>query len=125
MLDKGLDASKRSVHKAGEFIGNKIADAIQTMSNNVKRSQTKSNDDKIVKQKPVEEIINPPESVRVTNAANGINKKLVFKNNALFRSCISKNNNSFIENAEDFDIAMSIYNLLEYIDNNSMTSGSL
>ena len=41
---------KKVVHKAGIFLGNKIADAV-----------TKLNDDKIVKQKPVEEIIIPPE----------------------------------------------------------------
>ena len=34
-------------------------------------------------------------------------------------------NNTFIENAEDLDIFMSMYNLLEYSDNYSMTSGSL
>ena len=50
LLNTGLDASKKVVHKAGEFLGNKIADA-----------ETKSNDDKIVKQKPVEKIIIPPE----------------------------------------------------------------
>ena len=36
-----------------------------------------------------------------------------------------KINNSFIDNAEDLDIVMSMYNLLEYSDNYSMTSGSL
>ena len=50
LLDAGLDASKKVVHKAGEFIGNKIAD-----------TATKSNDDNIEKQEPVEEIITPPE----------------------------------------------------------------
>ena len=49
-MDKGLDASKKVVHKAGEFIGNKIADTV-----------IKSNDDNIEKQEPVEEIIIPPE----------------------------------------------------------------
>ena len=44
LLDKGL------VHKASEFIGNKIADAV-----------TKSNNDNIKKQEPVEETIIPPE----------------------------------------------------------------
>ena len=44
-------ASKKVVHKAGEFTGNKIADAA-----------TKSNDYKIVKQVPVEEITIPPEN---------------------------------------------------------------
>ena len=50
ILERGLNASKKVVHKAGEFIGNKIADAV-----------IKSNDDNIEKQEPVEEIIIPPE----------------------------------------------------------------
>ena len=37
------------------------------------------------------------------------------KNNALFRSCLSKINNTFIDNAEDLDIVMTM--LLEYSDN--------
>ena len=53
-MDTGLDslktASKKIVHKVGEFLGNKIADAV-----------TKSNDDKIVKEEPVEGLIIPPE----------------------------------------------------------------
>ena len=32
---------------------------------------------------------------------------------------------TFIDNAEDLDIVMPMYNLLEYCDNCSMTSGSL
>ena len=51
-------------------------------------------------------------SVRGTNDANRINKKLIFKNNAPFRSCIS--NNTFLDNAEDLDIVMPMYYLLEY-----------
>ena len=50
---------------------------------------------------------------------------LSFENNAQFRSCISKINNSFIDNAEDLDIVVPIYNLLEYRDNYSMISISL
>ena len=42
-------------------------------------------------------------------------KKLSFDNNGPFRLCITRNNNIFIDNAEDLDIAMPIYNLLEYI----------
>ena len=53
------------------------------------------------------------------------NKKLTFQNNVPFRLCISKINNTFIDNAEDFDILMPMYNLVEYSDNYSMTSGSL
>ena len=59
-------------------------------------------------------------SVTETNAANTENKKLSFKNNALFRSCISKINNVLVDNAEDLDIVMQMYNLLEYSDNYSM-----
>ena len=64
-------------------------------------------------------------SVTVTNGVNRTNKKLVFKNNAPFRSCITKTNNTFLDNAEDLDIVMPMYNLVEYSDNYSMTSGSL
>ena len=50
------------------------------------------------------------------------NKKLTFKNNAPFRSCISKLNNTFADDPEDLDIVMPMYNLLEYSDNYSITS---
>ena len=50
---------------------------------------------------------------------------VVFKDNALFRSCVSKTNNTFIDNAEDLDIVMPMCNLLEYSGCYSMTSGSL
>ena len=52
-------------------------------------------------------------------------KMLVFKNNAPFSSCISKIINKFIDNIEDLDIVMSMYNLLEYSENYSMSSGRL
>ena len=42
------------------------------------------------------------------------NRFLAFKNNATFTNCISKINNVLIENAEDLDAVMSMYNLLEY-----------
>ena len=59
------------------------------------------------------------------NNDNRVSKKLAFKNNAPFRSCIWKMNITFIENAEDLDMVMPMYNMLEYSDNYSMTSGSL
>ena len=52
-------------------------------------------------------------------------KKLVFKNNARFNGCISKINDVLIDNAEDLDVAMPMYNLLEYSKNYSKTTGSL
>ena len=45
-----------------------------------------------------------------------------FKDNA---PCISKINNTFIDNEEVLDIVMPRPNLLEYCDNYFMTSGSL
>ena len=50
--------------------------------------------------------------------------KLIFKNKAPFRSCISKINNTFTKNAEDLDIVMPRYNLLEYSKTCSMISGN-
>ena len=53
------------------------------------------------------------------------NRSTVFKNNAPFTSCISKINGVLMENAEDLDIVMPMYNLLEYSKNYSETPGSL
>ena len=44
-------------------------------------------------------------------------KKLVFKNNAPFMNCVSKINGVQIDNAEDLDVVMPMYNLLEYSKN--------
>ena len=52
-------------------------------------------------------------------------KNVAFKNNALFRDSISKINNILIDNAEDLDVVMPMYNLLEYSQSYSMTSESL
>ena len=40
------------------------------------------------------------------------NRPLALKNNVPFISCISKINGTLIENAEDLDIVMPMYNLL-------------
>ena len=52
-------------------------------------------------------------------------KKIIFKNYAPFTSCISKINNTEIDNAEYVDIVMPMYNLIEYSNNYSKTYGSL
>ena len=52
-------------------------------------------------------------------------KKLALKNNAPFISCISKINGILIDNAEDLDIVMSMYNLFECGKNYRKTAGSL
>ena len=51
------------------------------------------------------------------NNANKRNKNLVFKNNAPFINCITKINGKKTDNAEDLDVVMPMYNLLEYSKN--------
>ena len=59
------------------------------------------------------------------NNANKRNKNLTFKKNAPFINCISKINGVKIDNAEDLDAVMPLYNLLEYIKNYKKATGSL
>ena len=56
---------------------------------------------------------------------NNRNKKVIFKNCAPFTKCISKINNTQIDNSEYIDIVMPMHNLIEYSDNYSKTSGNL
>ena len=58
-------------------------------------------------------------------ASNSTNKKAIFENCAPFINCISKINNTQIDNTEYTDIVISMYNLIEYSNNNSKTSRSL
>ena len=58
-------------------------------------------------------------------AANNTDNKVIFKNCAPFTNCISKINDTQIDNAESIDIVMPMYNLIEYSDNYSKTSGGL
>ena len=53
------------------------------------------------------------------------NKAVTFKNNAPLINCISKINGVKIDNAEDLDVVMPMYNLLEYSKNYRKTTGSL
>ena len=50
---------------------------------------------------------------------------LAFKKNASFISCISKINNALIENREDLDVIILMYNLIDYRKKYSKTSGNL
>ena len=50
------------------------------------------------------------------------NKGLIFKNCAPFTKCISRINNTDIDNVQDIDIVMPMYNLIKYSDNYSKTS---
>ena len=69
-------------------------------------------------------------NISVNNTGTGAaptnrNIKVIFKNCAPFTNCISKINNTQIDNAEYIDIVMPMYNLIESSNNYSKTSGSL
>ena len=67
-------------------------------------------------------------NVTATNTANDNSfgeKKLFFKYNAAFISCVLKINGEKVDNAEDLDVVMPKYNLLEYSKNYIKTTGSL
>ena len=51
--------------------------------------------------------------------------KLWFKNCAPFAKCITHINDEHVDGDNNLDIIMSMYNLIEYSDNYSDTSGSL
>ena len=63
------------------------------------------------------------------NGANNIrdkkNRPLILKNNAPFVSCITRINGELIEDADDLDIVMPMYNLSEYSKNYRKTIGWL
>ena len=54
-------------------------------------------------------------------AAKNTNKKVIFKNCASFIVCISKINNTQIDNAQYIDKLMPMYNSIEYNNNYSKT----
>ena len=62
------------------------------------------------------------------NNANNIrdkrNRPLILKNTAPFVSCITRINGELIDDAEDLDIVMPMYNLLEHSKNYRKTIGS-
>ena len=64
--------------------------------------------------------------ITVTNPNNAKrNKAVAFTNNVPFINCISKINVIKIDNAEDLDVVMPMYNLLEYSKNYRKTTGRL
>ena len=71
------------------------------------------------------------ETVTVSNTAaegaavTNTNKKVIFKNCALFADCITEINNTQVDDARKTDVVMLMYNLLGYSDACSKTSQSL
>ena len=56
---------------------------------------------------------------------DGLSKPFFFKNIDPFINCISKINGVLIDNAEDLDVVVPMYNLIEYCENYSKTTRSL
>ena len=65
--------------------------------------------------------------ILVTRNITGAGKdtKVAFKKCAPFRRCVTHINNEHAETAENLDIIMPMYNILEYSDNYADSSGSL
>ena len=60
-----------------------------------------------------------------TKRAEEINKEVIFKNCAPFTECTSNINNTQISNTKDMNAVIPLYNLIEYSDNYSNTSGNI
>ena len=67
----------------------------------------------------------PGDNNNANNTRDKRNRPLILKNNAPFVSCITRINGELIEDADDLDIVMPMYNLLEYSKNYRKTIGSL
>ena len=61
----------------------------------------------------------------ITATPNNAATQVVFKNCAPFKDCRTEINDTFVDYADFINIAMPMYNLIEYSDNYSDTSGSL
>ena len=62
-------------------------------------------------------------NINVTGGGN--NTKVAFKNCVPFKKCRTEINETFVDEADIINIIMPMYNLIEYSDNYSDTSGSL
>ena len=72
----------------------------------------------------IKENITVKNAIAAGAAAGNAAEKVIFKNCASFTNCVSKINNTEIDNVQYIDIVMPMYNLIEYSDNYSKTSGS-
>ena len=69
-------------------------------------------------------LVNGTILVNGLNPRDRQNRPLILQNNAPFISCITRINNELIEDADDLDIVMPMYNLFEYSKNYRKTIGS-
>ena len=65
----------------------------------------------------VKETITIVNTAAAGEAVNNADKMVIFKNYWPFTSCISRTNNSQIDDSQSINIVMSMFNLIEYSDN--------
>ena len=70
-------------------------------------------------------IITRAENYNAGIRLDGRRKGVIIKIFSPFKECIGEINNTQIDNAKYRDVVMPMYNLIEYIDNYSRTSGRL
>ena len=68
--------------------------------------------------------ITVPNTAAADAAVNNTNEEIIFKNCAPFTDCITEINTTQVDDAQKIDVVMPMYNLLEYSDACSKTSGS-
>ena len=61
----------------------------------------------------------------ITTTGGNANIEVEFKNCAPFAKCVTHVNDEDVDNADNLDIVMPMYNLIEYSDNYSDSSGGL
>ena len=61
----------------------------------------------------------------ITATGRDANTKVAFKSCAPFTKCVTHINDEHVDNADNLDIVTPMYNLIEYSDNYSDTSGSV
>ena len=62
---------------------------------------------------------------RTISVLSNNDKKVIFKKCAPFNNCISEINNTEKVNANVIDVAIPMYNLIDFVDSYSKTFGSL
>ena len=61
----------------------------------------------------VKGILRIPNTAAALAATNNVKEKVIFKNCGPFTKCISKINNTQVDDAHDIDVVMHMYNLIE------------
>ena len=66
-----------------------------------------------------------PHTVPEGAAVNNTNRNVIFKNCAPFANCITEANNTQVDDAQDIDTVMPMYNLIKHSDAYWKISGNL